>query len=131
MIDSAERENLGFCLDTGHLNLATPGPGKYVRACGKRLVLLHLHDNHGMHDRPKVEQGYWYEDDLHIPPYFFKNSVDWRDFIAVLHEIDYQGVWNLELGVGKVPAPLRPLKLRHIREWGEALFNTDWWKQEP
>ena len=124
MIESAERQNLGCCLDTGHLNLSTPGAGHFIRKCGGRLRALHLNDNPGMHDRSEDQMGYWYADDIHLMPGTFVHSVDWADVIAALHEINYSGLWNLEIPgeFRNLPDDLRELKLKQCFEWSKALF---------
>ena len=52
---------LGFCLDTGHLNLFSEVPPReWVSAFGDGLAELHLHDNDGSRDRhlPVGEGGF-------------------------------------------------------------------------
>ncbi len=75
-------ENFKICLDTGHVSVF-PGlsAGDAVRALGKEIKTLHVHDN-------KVER------DLHLPPY--SGIIDWKDFVLALKEIEFDGVFSLE-----------------------------------
>lgn len=125
ILTATGEENLGCCLDTGHLNISAPGAGNFIRGCGKKLLALHLNDNVGMQHEKKQEMGYWYADDLHLMPAFCKNAVDWQDTIAALNEVGYKGLWNLEVSGEflKLPENLRHLKLRHCFELGQALFG--------
>lgn len=69
------------CLDTGHALLTQDTPGNMVRELGRRVQLLHIHDNDGI-------------DDLHTAP--FQHLIDWTDFMASLKEMDYTGTLSLE-----------------------------------
>lgn len=71
-------------LDFGHAVLTGHNPADMARAFGKRLGSLHLHGNNA-------------KDDLHISP-FEHTHLPWEDFFVALHEIDYQGAINLEVG---------------------------------
>lgn len=71
------------CLDTGHANITGVDPGAYVRALGRRLSTLHIHDNDGKRD-------------LHTCPYM--GSINWESFFAALKETGYKGTLSLEAG---------------------------------
>jgi sugar phosphate isomerase/epimerase len=71
---------LAFCLDVGHANRR--GEVKSLRAYAARLSALHLHDNNE-------------KDDDHQPPFF--GTIDWRDLLRWLEEIDYHRSLNFEL----------------------------------
>lgn len=70
------------CLDTGHAFVAGQEPAHMARLLGKRLKLLHLHDNDG-------------NDDLHVPPRC--GYIDWKGFLQALKDINYNGYINMEI----------------------------------
>ncbi len=83
-------ENLKICLDTGHAAIVEQGDvAKVVRALGKEMKVLHVHDNNGYQD-------------LHQMPFF--GIVDWEAFGQALKEIEFDGVFSLETAPpGKLP----------------------------
>ena len=92
MCDYVDMMGEGFCacLDVGHGSLSGEAAGTMVRKLGKRLELLHVHDNDGSGDQ-------------HTAPMLGLNgkgmsSVNWDDFAAALHEVNYQGTLSLETG---------------------------------
>ena len=76
------------CIDTGHINKAmrfgNPVPSEFIRAMGSSIKCLHLNDNDSFKDQ-------------HKPP--MTGIIDWRDVIASLNEIGYDGVYNLEINL--------------------------------
>lgn len=95
--------DLGICLDTGHLNVGTRDQAGFVRKAGKRLGALHVSDNDGVQD-------------THMAPYA-RGTVDWPPFISALSEIEYGGLFNLEVpGENRCPREIRLCKLRYLRE---------------
>lgn len=82
-------EVLGFCFDTGHANLTGIDFGSFLMTLGKRLKVLHIHDNDAVSD-------------LHQVPFTFtksrenKPSTDWEAFINALRESCFDGVLNFE-----------------------------------
>ena len=77
------------CVDTGHTNeahfLGAPSPADMIRALGKNVTVLHLHDNNGTAD-------------LHLPPICDRRGcVNWPDVFDALDEVGYSGVYNMEL----------------------------------
>lgn len=82
-LDAVNDEYLTACLDIGHAEmkgLDTNAP-EMIRALGRRLSALHIHDN----DRWK---------DLHQIP--FAGSIDWIEIVKALREVDYKGEFTLE-----------------------------------
>ena len=74
-----------ICLDTGHALICGVSPADAVREIGKEyLACLHVHDNNG-------------KNDLHDIP--LTGVLDWKDFMASLNEIGYDGVFSLENGL--------------------------------
>ena len=82
-------EVLGFCFDTGHANLVGLDMEDFVTTLGKRLKVLHIHDNDGVKD-------------LHQIPYTFTRtrenacSTDWDGFLRGLRAVHFDGVLNFE-----------------------------------
>lgn len=72
----------GFCLDSGHLNLAGGNPANAVKLYGERLFAVHLHDNHGATDE-------------HLVP--GRGTIHFTDLKEALRNIGFQGVCNFEL----------------------------------
>ncbi|NLD25833.1 MAG: sugar phosphate isomerase/epimerase [Acholeplasmataceae bacterium] len=86
----AGEDLFGFCLDIGHLLLNGKNPYEEIKALGKRLKALHIHDNDGRND-------------LHLSPYLGK--CNWVEFCEALKECDYQGVLSFETGSTQVKFP--------------------------
>lgn len=83
VLDALGAENIGICLDTGHLNIQMrQGHGDFIRRCGKRLQALHIADNNGGSDE-------------HLLP--FGGTVNWEETVAALKEIGYDRVVNFEV----------------------------------
>lgn len=82
-------EILGFCYDTGHGNLVGLDPYKFITTLGKRLKVLHIHENDGLAD-------------LHQLPFTFTRTrdntsiLDWDGVLKGLKEIGFDGVLSFE-----------------------------------
>lgn len=106
-------EVLGFCFDTGHANLLGIDFMRYMTVMGKRIKVLHIHDNDGRAD-------------LHQLPYTFtrtrdnKPSTDWEGFIAGLRGIDFDGVLSFETApvLSAFPEEMKADALRLIAATG-------------
>lgn len=81
-----DRDAFCNCLDIGHMNIHAINPADSIRALGDRLQLLHVHDNNGISDQ-------------HNP--IGLGIIDWDDVAKALKEIDYKGVFSLEIGFSK------------------------------
>lgn len=79
--EKAGKECFGFCFDVGHFNLFAKDFKKYIGMLGKRIKVLHIHDNSG-------------KDDNHKMP--FAGNICWKDFCDALKEIDYDNNLNFE-----------------------------------
>jgi sugar phosphate isomerase/epimerase len=49
ILEMGHLENVGICLDLGHAHI-TVGVEEAIATLGKRIVSVHVHDNHGMKD---------------------------------------------------------------------------------
>jgi len=83
--EEAGEELFGYCFDIGHANLTSRLIANDIRTLGKRLTILHIHDNDSL-------------DDLHLMPYSqsSKRAVDWEGFIQGLRDIGYRGSLSFE-----------------------------------
>ena len=95
--DILEQEGyrMGVCLDTGHCHI-----NKYfaydvaeaIRVLGKRIKMLHIHDNSR-------------NADAHFVPSM--GSIKWKGVMEALADVGYEGAFNYELQPGKIPAEAR------------------------
>ena len=82
--EEAGEELFGFCLDVGHATLMGRNLYQYITRLGKRLTILHIHDNDG-------------KSDLHMMPYTYTHNwgqylvTDWDGFVRGLKDIGYEG----------------------------------------
>lgn len=112
----AGEELFGCCLDTGHMELTHREPADYIRQVGKRLKILHMHENDAIGD-------------LHQMPYTFgsrsEDGVDWNDFRKALDEIGFDGTLSFETFpcVSSFPRCARVEVLRTIREIGKEIAD--------
>lgn len=110
ILEAVGGENLGICLDTGHLHLVN-GRGEaqqtqreFILAAGKHLRALHITENNG-------------KNDVHQMPYSARTGIDWPQVVEALREVGYNGLFNLEiLGERNAPDPIKTAKLGFIRE---------------
>lgn len=107
-IDAVGSDQLKICLDTGHLHLVNGlgqvelSQGDFIRQAGKDLCAMHVTNNNGSAD-------------VHQMPFSARYGIDWKDVMIALHEIQYDGLFNLEiLGENKAPLPILEAKLTYI-----------------
>lgn len=85
--DSLKTENKAFCFDCGHTNNAMQfgfiDTASFVRLFGRRIKLLHLHDNDGILDQHLIPRQ--------------SGTVKWPELFEALEEIGYDGYYNYEL----------------------------------
>lgn len=103
-INQVGSDNLGICLDTGHLNLTEFRDQRaFIKEAGEHLKALHIADNEG-------------ECDQHMMP-FGRGSVDIETVVSALNEIGYDGLFNLEIpGERNCPLEVRGYKLQYIKQ---------------
>lgn len=81
-VNRLDEKYFGVCLDTGHLHMFGGGMKEAVGIFGKRLKVLHIHDNDGVKDQ-------------HLFPRM--GTIDWNGFLTALKKAGYRGTLNLEL----------------------------------
>ena len=124
-------ENLGLCLDTGHLHFCPkPDHEDFILRAGKYLKALHMHDNAGpMSPDGVLHISGWLGSDKHMFPSFFSGGINWYKVVSALHTIGYDHLWNLEvssdLGEGTLHQTWRNMILRQDHERAEMLFHYD------
>ena len=110
IIESVGSERLGICLDTGHLNIADKDQRAFILRAGKHLRALHIADNEG-------------ERDQHMMP-FGRGNVNFLEVVRALREVDYEGLFNLEIpGENHAPMEIRAAKIHYIRECYDYLMR--------
>ena len=103
-IKKTDSKLFGVCLDTGHLHLtATSSQREFILKAGKLLGALHIADN----DRSR---------DQHLAP-FGNGTVNFAEVVEALREIDYDGLFNYEIGgdAHKCPVPVKHYKFLGIK----------------
>lgn len=107
----------GACFDAGHANLiAGESLGNFVRSLGKRLKVLHLHDNFG------VLTCWGGGLDRHLPPCF--GELDWKDLITALKEIGFNGSFSFEIGNFYPTDEFAQIMARYVYSVGEYLISA-------
>ena len=112
LLDRLDDDCFGICLDTGHLNLSSDNNDQrnFILKAGKRLKALHIADNEGKADQ-------------HLMP-FGKGRINFEEVVSALREIDYEGLFNLEIpGERNAPLPILGYKLEYIQKCYDYLMD--------
>ena len=99
---------LGVCWDFGHAHLRDVLPSEWLGYMGKRIKMLHVHDNFPYHD-------------AHLAP--FMGRVNWEDDMQGLKAIGYQGLFNYEIATHHIPAPAREDYARLLVKTANTLLD--------
>ena len=111
LLDRLDDDCFGICLDTGHLNLDDKDQRNFILKAGKRLKALHIADNEGSADQ-------------HMMP-FGKGKVNFEEVVSALREINYDGLFNLEIpGERNAPLPILGYELEYIRKCYDYLMTV-------
>ena len=110
----AGEEIFGFCLDVGHTCVTGANLYQFITTLGKRLTVLHIHDNDGISDS-------------HLIPYTqmdrtgYRLRIEWDKMLRGLREIGYEGTLSFEVfnGIHQMPMHLRPSALRMVCNIGK------------
>lgn len=123
-LDAVGSDRLAICLDMGHLHLTNSrgetaqSHREFILKAGKDLCALHITNNNGSGDD-------------HLMPYSARTGVDWQEVVGALREIDYHGLFNLEL-LGEVicPMPIRHMKLEYIKKMIDYMLTDEFMQSE-
>ena len=100
---------VGICWDFGHGQVAYgANMPEELRKVGKRLMTTHVHDNHSGRD-------------MHLPPFF--GSIDWKQIMAYLKELQYDGPFSFELLRAAFPDCAVRQTLNYLHSIGETLLS--------
>lgn len=111
ILNAVNATNLAICLDTGHANINKLNAADFALEAGKHLKALHIADNLGTRDDHMLPWG--------------RGTVQWTEFMAALHKIDYNGLFNFEVpGENKCPMPVRLAKLDYARKLADLMLNS-------
>ena len=112
MVDAFnDPEHLAVCYDFGHANLISGcNHRKNLKMIGSRLRALHIQDNHGNVDE-------------HLLP--FHGNIDWKEAMAGLSDIGYQGDLTFEVQeFGRFfPNDRKYLVVEYSRKIGSVLLD--------
>ena len=92
IMDVFKNEDIGFCYDTGHEALCTPGM-RFIPLYGDRLCCTHIHDNYGAsYSKVPIVHG-----DCHMLP--FDGCLDFGRIMSDIRSTGYTGALTLESGI--------------------------------
>lgn len=124
IIKDAGGKNLAICLDTGHLHLARAqnvteqSHREFILEAGDLLQALHITENNGVAD-------------THQMPFSARYGVNWTEVMVALKEIDYQGLFNLEiLGERNAPLAVKEAKLTFIRAMCDYMLSEEFLRMD-
>lgn len=98
----------GNCWDFGHANISGVPQGDSLRLLGHRLTVLHVNDNHG-------------KEDEHLLPFF--GNIKWRDAMRGLRESGFDGCFNLECRMIRLPYSVRDTLGAYALSVADALLD--------
>lgn len=106
--EKAGEELFGICLDSGHMNLVHRQPYDMITTLGKRIKVLHLHDNDGRAD-------------IHQMPYTYgAEGVDWPEVLRGLKDVGFEGTLSFETYpcVNSFPKVMQEQVLKQLEQTG-------------
>ncbi|MBD3183613.1 TIM barrel protein [Candidatus Poribacteria bacterium] len=108
IIDAVGSESLGICFDSSHANVTGLDMTQAINECEGMLFATHMSDNDGSSDQHRMPFG---------------GNIDWKSVISALRDINYQGLFNLEIpNENKAPLTIRDARLRYARDIMEHLM---------
>lgn len=113
VVDTLQSEGLrvGICLDVGHCHYNKHFENdvpEVIRTMGKRIKVLHIHDN--CRNR-----------DMHKAPY--TGTIKWEAVMTALNEVRFTGEFNFELQPEYIPKPIRAAYEKYCVEAGRYLIS--------
>lgn len=92
VMEEFKNENIGFCFDTGHESICTPGM-RFIPLYGDKLCCTHIHDNYGAsYTKVPIIHG-----DCHMLP--LDGAIDFERVMRDIRSVDYKGVLMIEASV--------------------------------
>jgi sugar phosphate isomerase/epimerase len=111
------QENIGICLDTGHLNISQRGdPYTFIEQAGGYLKAMHVHDNRGEQHGLQGSRCDW-----HITP-FDGGNINWARVKAGVKDAQYEGLFSYELSNSGIPMEIKELQAKYLLEVYRAYF---------
>lgn len=108
LADSLGSESVGVCWDFGHANLMDYDVCEVLKKFGKRIKILHVHNNYG-------------DGDMHIAPSI--GSVEWNGVMSTLKQIGYSGPLALEVNIHRLAEEYWERYIRYCGEDAKCLEN--------
>ena len=102
----ADTLGTGVCWDFGHAHICGLKQSESLEYLGSRVKMLHVCDNFGY-------------DDEHLPPYF--GNINWEDAALGLTKAGYKGLFNFEVGAGKLPFDARENYAQYLIKVAEKI----------
>ena len=110
LVDNTDPERMGVCLDVNHIFAKCQGFDQYqtIKSLGRHLVATHISDNDGLREQ-------------HLLP--FMGDIDWKAVVRGLREVEYRGLFNLEVSLNKAPLSVRDDLLRYALKLTEEMIQ--------
>lgn len=110
LIDRMNSPLIGACWDIGHahLNIAEQDKIKALRTMGKRIKILHVHNNYGNMD--------W-----HLCPAF--GFIKWDEIMVALSDIGYSGYFSLESVIGRRNKEIKTAYMQFCAQAADAIIH--------
>ncbi|MDP6505490.1 MAG: TIM barrel protein, partial [Planctomycetota bacterium] len=112
LVDGFQSSRVGVCWDTGHAHMQGLEQGGELRTLGERLKMLHIQDNNGKTDQ-------------HLLP--FMGTVDWKDIMDALYDINYAGDFTYEVhnAIRHLPDTLKDPMMEYAVALGKTLIDRN------
>lgn len=112
-INSFADSRMGICWDFEHADIMQQNQRQSLLYLNKHLKATHVSDTHSSTD-PRL---------MHVMPLF--GTVDWKEVMLTLHEIEYQGYFSFEVNNygNYFPDVLLPTALKLAFEIGQYLMR--------
>jgi sugar phosphate isomerase/epimerase len=112
LVDGFQSSRVGVCWDTGHAHMQGLEQGGELRTLGERLKMLHIQDNNGKADQ-------------HLLP--FMGTVDWKDIMDALYDINYAGDFTYEVhnAIRHLPDTLKDPMMKYAVALGKTLIDRN------
>lgn len=120
LAEIADRVGADVCWDVGHAHVYGLEQEASLAALGKRVKVVHIHDNYGLRTGSLASKGPSHSD-LHLPP--FMGTVDWDSFLRGLDRIGFEGAFNYEVKGSKLPPAVREEYTRYLIRAAEELMG--------